>query len=150
MYDATARHGNANQTSKNRLVLQRQLSDKALADIPTDLLPNRYNPAGQENAHQIKSSKKPTQASFGPKPSVKPHVPILGNADNNGIQKTLQPTKPPESQKAATKESKYIVPENIYDKRSGETYKKLRYLGEVSLLINLFSMLTVCQKVYTR
>ncbi|CAO3661870.1 unnamed protein product [Umbelopsis ramanniana] len=130
MYDATGRHGNANQASKNRRVLQRQLSDKALADIPTDLLPNCYNPAGQENAHHIKSSKKPAQATLGSKPSAKTNVPVLGNADNNGIKKTLQPTKPPELQKAATSESKYIVPENIYDKRSGETYKKLRYLGE--------------------
>ncbi|KAI8577081.1 hypothetical protein K450DRAFT_253565 [Umbelopsis ramanniana AG] len=130
MYDATARHGNANQASKNRRVLQRQLSDKALADIPTDLLPNRYNPAGQENAHPTKSSKKPTQLAVGLKGSIKPTVPVLGNANNNGIKKKLQPTKPPESQKAATSESKYIVPENIYDRRSGETYKKLRYLGE--------------------
>lgn len=140
MYDATGRHGNANQASKNRRVLQRQLSDKALADIPTDLLPNRYNPAGQENAHHIKSSKKPAQATLGSKPSAKSNVPVLGNADNNGIKKTLQPTKPPELQKAATSESKYIVPENIYDKRSGETYKKLRYLGEVSWPINLLDI----------
>ncbi|KAG2183842.1 hypothetical protein INT44_008853 [Umbelopsis vinacea] len=130
MYDATARNGNANQTSKNRRILQRQLSDKALADIPTNLLPNRYNPAGQENAHPTESSKKSTQAVLGQKNSVKPNVPVLRNVDNNGIKKTLQPTKPPEFQKAATSESKYIVPEYIYDKRSGATYKKLRYLGE--------------------
>jgi hypothetical protein len=131
MYDATGRHGNLNQTSKNRRFLQRQLSDKALVDIPTNILPNHYSPAGQENAHPVKSSKKPTQTVLGQIASIKKSVPILGNADNNGIKKTLQQTKPPESQKL-TSESKYIVPENIYDKRSGETYKKLRYLGEVS------------------
>ncbi|KAH8550381.1 kinase-like domain-containing protein [Umbelopsis sp. PMI_123] len=129
MYDATGRHGNLNQTSKNRRFLQRQLSDKALVDIPTNILPNHYSPAGQENAHPVKSSKKPTQTVLGQIASIKKSVPILGNADNNGIKKTLQQTKPPESQKL-TSESKYIVPENIYDKRSGETYKKLRYLGE--------------------
>lgn len=137
MYDATGRHGNTNQASKNRRVLQRQLSDKALADIPTDLLPDRYNPAGQENAYSTKSSKKPAQATLGSKLSAKTTVPVLGNADNNGIKKTHQPAKLPESQRATTSESKYIVPENIYDKRSGETYKKLRYLGEVSWPIDL-------------
>jgi hypothetical protein len=132
MYDTAGRNANVHQTSKARRFHQLAQKDKALIDIPTDLLPNRYNPAGQENADQLKSIKTHEQAALAQKTSHRPKVPVLGNADNNGLNK-LNATKLPDMEKRTTSESKYIVPENIYDKRSGETFKKLRYLGEVRI-----------------
>jgi hypothetical protein len=132
MYDTAGRIANVHQTSKARRFHQLAQKDKALIDIPTDLLPNRYNPAGQENADQLTSIKTHEQAPLAQKTSHRPKVPVLGNADNNGLNK-LNATKLPDMEKRTTSESKYIVPENIYDKRSGETFKKLRYLGEVRI-----------------
>ncbi|GAB5588554.1 Cell cycle serine/threonine-protein kinase cdc5/MSD2 [Umbelopsis nana] len=129
MYGTAGKHANVHQASKTRLFNQLSQKGKVLADIPTDLLPKHYNSAGQENAGQVKSLTTQEHRQQLQKAPLRTKVPVLGNVDSNGLKQS-DIAKLPDKGKLATSESKYIVPENIHDNRSGETYRKVRYLGE--------------------
>lgn len=132
MYGTAGKHANVHQVSKTRLFNQLSQKGKVLADIPTDLLPKHYNPAGQENAGQVKSLTTQEHRQQLQKAPLRTKVLVLGNVDSNGLKQS-DIAKLPDKGKLATSESKYIVPENIHDNRSGETYRKVRYLGEVRI-----------------
>jgi hypothetical protein len=57
MYDSTGRHKDSNHYVKARRFQQLGQTEKALVDIPDDLLPTSYNPTGQENMDQQKLPK---------------------------------------------------------------------------------------------
>ncbi|KAJ2962684.1 hypothetical protein NQZ79_g2275 [Umbelopsis isabellina] len=129
MYDSSGSNKDIYNTTKVRRYQQFGQTDKALVDIPANLLPTNYNPAGQENVDQQKLPKRQYHGIVSEKAPLRAKTAVLGNADKNIINNEVQ-IKPPQPQRAATSESKYIIPDNIYDKKTGETYKKMRYFGE--------------------
>lgn len=131
--DFSGRNKDIHNTTKVRRYHQLGQADKALVDIPSNLLPTNYNPAGQENVDQQKLTKRQYHGIVSEKAPLRAKAAVLGNADKNIINNEGQ-LKPPQPQKSATSESKYIIPDNIYDKKTGETYKKMRYFGEVCTL----------------